>query len=51
MQTKLNTLRRSNDDELLESIANELGVGKLTLKTGRKLNTSRMILHSENWQM
>lgn len=34
MQTKLNTLRRSNDSGLLESIANELRVGKLTLKIG-----------------
>lgn len=49
MQTKLNTLGRSNDAELLGSIADELGVGKLTWKMGggQETHTSIMIPHSE----
>lgn len=41
-------MRRSYDGALLGSIADELGVVKLTLKIGGGTNTSRAILHSEH---
>lgn len=51
MQTKLNTLRRSHDTGLLGSIADELGVGKLTLKTGGKWTHLEGFFAQNPWQM